>query len=248
MTSRAIPTAALGAAPIAPTRGARQLVVVGSGRLPAGCLEVAGAAVCLGIHQLAALDRLPAPAAVLVALAPHEGVAAARVAELRSRTCAPLLAVLDGATERDRIAVLEAGADDCVDRTIGIGELLARLAAVGRRPGLGCARVEGGVSIDVFTREVRVGGRPVELTRREFDLLATLVAAPGRVVSHDELLREVWGATNSTEDHATVTEHVRRVRSKLRAAGGGEACIASIRGVGYRFDPSRCAAHPVDAS
>jgi DNA-binding response OmpR family regulator len=244
MTNQATPASSLRAAPTVPARGGRQLVVVGSGRLPAGCLEVAGAAVCLGIHQIDALDRLPAPAAVLVASAPHEGSPAAHVSGLRSRTCAPLVAVLDGATERDRIAVLEAGADDCVDRAIGIGELLARLAAIGRRPGLGCARVAGGVSIDVLTREVRVGGLLVDLTRREFDLLAALVSAPGRVLSHDELLREVWGATTTDGDHATVTEHVRRVRSKLRAAGGGDACIASIRGVGYRFDPSRCAAHP----
>jgi DNA-binding response OmpR family regulator len=229
----------------AASRSTPPLVVIGSGRLPRGVLEVAEEVVLLGVHQVEIVERLATPAAVLVAAAAHEEPAPALVTSLRTKTCAPLVAVLDGSTERDRIGVLEAGADDCVDRTIGIGELLARLsAAVGRRPGLGCARVAGGVAIDVLTREVRVGGRPVDLTRREFDLLATLVAAPGRVVSHDELLREVWGAATATEDHATVTEHVRRVRSKLRAAGGGDACIASVRGVGYRFDPSRCAAHP----
>jgi DNA-binding response OmpR family regulator len=234
-----------GATPPAPRLSSlvRQLVVVGGGPLPAGVLEVAGPSLLLGTHQLDVLDRLPAPVAVLVAPGP---VAAAPevVAAVRVRTCAPVVAVLDGADERQRIAVLEAGADDVTDRAVGVGELLARIAAIGRRPGLGCVRVVGGVTVDPFAREARVGGRPLTLTRREFDLLALLVGTPRRVFTHEELLRQVWGATEAEADHATVTEHVRRVRAKVRAAGGADACIASVRGVGYRFDPARCAAHP----
>jgi DNA-binding response OmpR family regulator len=162
---------------------------------------------------------------------------------LRTKTCAPLVAILEGADERDRIAVLEAGADDCFEHTIGVGELLARLSAVGRRPGLGCTRAAGGVQLDLFTREVRVGGQPIELTRREFDLLALLVSSPRRVFTHKQVLHDVWGSDDDEASTATVTEHVRRLRAKLRAAGGSDACIGTVRGVGYRFEPSRCTAH-----
>jgi DNA-binding response OmpR family regulator len=226
-------------------RGGSAVVVVGSGRLPPGTTELAGSTIRLGRGQSEVLDRMPVPFAVLAAPAQSQADPVALVAELRARTCAPLIAVLDGAGERQRIAVLEAGADDCVDATLGIGELAARVAAVARRPGMGCLRVAGGVSVDPTTREVRVDGRAVELTRREFDVLSALVGVPRRVVSHDELLREVWGERHPDAiPHATVIEHVRRVRSKLRAAGAAEGCIATVRGVGYRFDPSRCSAHP----
>jgi DNA-binding response OmpR family regulator len=235
------------AGPADPTAGrtAPPLVVVGSGRLPRGVLDVAEDVVLLGAHQLEIVDRLPAPAAVLVAVAAHEEPAPAIVASLRTKICAPLVAILDGADERARIAVLEAGADDCMEHSIGLGELLARLAAVGRRPGLGCARVAGGVQLDLYTREARVGGRSVELTRREFDLLALLVSSPRRVFTHQQVLHDVWGSDDERASSATVTEHVRRLRAKLRAGGGSDACIGTVRGVGYRFEPSRCTAHLV---
>jgi DNA-binding response OmpR family regulator len=223
--------------------GPGRLVVVGSGPLPPGTLEVAAGAVVLGTHQLELLESLPAPSGVLVAPAAYEARAATIVASLRARTCAPLVAVLADSSERDRIAVLEAGADDCVGSTTGVGELLARVAAVARRPGLGCARVVGGMDLDLVTREARVGGAPLDLTRREFDLLALLLSSPRRVFTHQELLHEVWRSDDEAASSATVTEHVRRVRAKIRAAGGAEGCIGSVRGVGYRFDPARCAAH-----
>jgi DNA-binding response OmpR family regulator len=226
-------------------RTAPPLVVIGSGRLPRGVLEVAEDVVLLGVHQLEIVERLATPAAVLVAAAAHEEPAPGLVTSLRTRTCAPLVAILEGADERDRIAVLEVCADDCMEHTIGVGELLARLSAVGRRPGLGCARVAGGVQLDLFTREARVGGHPVELTRREFDLLALLVSSPRRVFTHKQVLHDVWGTDDELASTATVTEHVRRLRAKLRAVGGSDACIGTVRGVGYRFEPSRCTAHLV---
>jgi DNA-binding response OmpR family regulator len=238
--------------PVAPTPPGSwapgQLVVIGSGPVAPGTLEMVPGVVVLGSHQTDVVLGMPAPAAILVAPAGHEPSAAVIVASLRTRTCAPLVAVLAGSTERERIAVLEAGADDCVEATVGVGELLARLAAVARRPGLGCARVAGGVELDLVTRDAFVGGRPVELTRREFDLLALLVGSPRRVFTHQELLHDVWGMDHEVEDTSTVTEHVRRLRSKLRKTGGSEGCIGTVRGVGYRFDPARCTAHEVVAT
>jgi two-component system, OmpR family, response regulator RegX3 len=218
-------------------------IIVGGGPLPPGVREVvADDSVVLDSHQLDVLNRLPAPAVVLVTPAGTDPPAAAIVRGVRQRSGAPIIALLPASTEGDRIGVLRAGADDGVDADIGVGELLARIEAVSRRR-LGTSTcASGGVTIDRLTREVWVGSLPLDLTRREFDLLAYLVASPRRVFSREQLLRTVWGSDDAAADPSTVTEHIRRLRSKLRGAGGSRDCIRTLRGVGYRFDPERCTA------
>jgi DNA-binding response OmpR family regulator len=85
-------------------------------------------------------------------------------------------------------------------------------------------------------RTVKIAGTDIDLTRREFDLLAFLAASPGRVFSREDILRDVWHSRGEWQDPATVTEHVRRVRQKLSAADGHDWIVTS-RGVGYRFVP-----------
>lgn len=82
-----------------------------------------------------------------------------------------------------------------------------------------------------------MAGREIELTRREFDLLAYLVARPREVVTREQLLAQVWGSSTDWQDPATVTEHVRRVRGKIDPAGRAPRWITTVRGVGYRFEP-----------
>jgi DNA-binding response OmpR family regulator len=220
-----------------------RVVTVGAGSLPVGTRDaIADDSIALECHQLDVVTRLPAPTAILVAPTAEDPPAPSVVRALRHRTSAPIVVVIESGTEHDRIGVLHAGADDCLDAGAGIGELLARIEAIGRRSSTAGSRQAGGVTIDHLTREVWVGTQPIELTRREFDLLAFLVASPRRVFSREQLLRAVWGAYHQAADPATVTEHVRRLRAKLAAAGGSHDCIRTLRGVGYRFEPERCTA------
>ena len=92
-----------------------------------------------------------------------------------------------------------------------------------------------GLRIDRTAREVTVDGKLVELTKREFDLLAFLAAHPRRVFSRQELLSEVWGSSEDWQVPATVTEHIRRVRLKVEPDPANPRWIHNVRGVGYRF-------------
>jgi DNA-binding response OmpR family regulator len=179
-------------------------------------------------------DRFEA-SADLVLLSPGEGERATvpTVLAVRRRHAGPILVALEGSTEADRVRMLHAGADDCVER-VGDGELLARVAALLRRS---TARtVPAAISIDTATGTAEVAGRALELTRREFDLLARLVAAPRRVFARQELLQQVW-PPGSRASQASLTEHVRRLRRKIAAAGMAPEALETVHGVGYRLVP-----------
>ena len=142
--------------------------------------------------------------------------------------------------EHDRIAGLERGADDYVVKPFSARELVARIRTVLRRAEhTPDAPVEvlthDNLRIDRTAREVHVDGKRIELTKREFDLLAFLAANPRRVFSRQELLNEVWGSSEDWQAPATVTEHVRRVRLKVEADPTNPQWIHNVRGVGYRF-------------
>ncbi|MBV9412075.1 MAG: response regulator transcription factor [Acidimicrobiia bacterium] len=156
---------------------------------------------------------------------------------LRRATDAPVIVMTTRSTETDRITGLDLGADDYVVKPLSVGELMARVRAVRRRVTPGAA--EGGLRfgnllIDRRSREVRVGETRVELTHREFDLLAYLAASPGQVFTRDQLLDQVWGSSSAWQDAKTVTEHIRRLRQKLDA-GTDTDWIRTVHGVGYAF-------------
>jgi DNA-binding response OmpR family regulator len=96
----------------------------------------------------------------------------------------------------------------------------------------------GPLEIRLEEREVRLQGTPVETTPREFDLLAKLASSPRRAFSRAELLEEVWGSSRDWQDPATVTEHIRRLRRKIEDDPEQPKWLLTVRGVGYRFDPS----------
>jgi two-component system phosphate regulon response regulator PhoB len=149
----------------------------------------------------------------------------------------PIIMLTAKADEVDRIVGLELGADDYVAKPFSPKELLARVRAVLRRarPTDDARAISGGdVMLDPTRRRVTVGGVPAELTAKEFDLLHTLMASAGRVLSREVLLNRVWGyARADAIESRTVDVHVRRLRAKLGAAGGR---IATVKSVGYRFD------------
>jgi two-component system alkaline phosphatase synthesis response regulator PhoP len=139
--------------------------------------------------------------------------------------------------EADRVAGLELGADDYVPKPFSPRELTARVKAVLRRAGPAKAEevtVLGPITLSRGAREVRVDGRQVELTQREFDLLEFLLRHAGQVVTRDQLLETVWGFISPGETR-TVEVHVAQLRKKL----GHPELIRTVRGIGYKATDSR---------
>ncbi|MDI5939936.1 response regulator transcription factor [Micromonospora sp. DH15] len=149
----------------------------------------------------------------------------------------PVLFLTARDDEVDRILGLELGADDYVTKPFSPRELVARVRAVLRRTagvpeGVERPRTVGPVTLDPTRRTVTVSGEPVQLTSTEFDLLAHLMARPGRVFTREELLAGVWGYAAHSGTR-TVDVHVAQVRAKL---GGAAGVIRTHRGVGYAAD------------
>ncbi|MFI6274432.1 response regulator transcription factor [Streptomyces sp. NPDC050988] len=137
-------------------------------------------------------------------------------------------------TELDRVLSLKAGADDYVVKPYSLPELMARIEAVMRRvrplPLTTEVISSGPLRIDSRTREIRLGDEPVEVTRKEFDLLYLLASRPGSVVSRKQIMTLVWGDSRS-QPGRTIDTHVSSLRSKL----GSSSWIITARGVGFRF-------------
>lgn len=153
----------------------------------------------------------------------------------------PIMMLTAKGTELDKACGLDAGADDYLAKPFGMVELLARVRALLRRsrtPAMaGSVRlVAGPLTLDASAHEAQAGGVPLSLTRKEFDLLRTLMANRGHVLSRDQLLESVWGMAYPGGTR-TVDVHVRTLRQKLEgAAPGAGACIETVRGLGYRMD------------
>jgi len=153
----------------------------------------------------------------------------------------PILMLTARLTEDDRIRGLDLGADDYVTKPFSPRELVSRVRAILRRAApdapVPLPRLDfPGLVIFPEARRVEAWGKPVELTAKEFDLLLALASAPGRVLSRQALLSQVWGF-DFLGDSRTVDVHVGTVRKKLERAAPGGAYISTVRGAGYRFDP-----------
>ena len=154
----------------------------------------------------------------------------------------PVIMLTARAEESDRVAGLELGADDYVVKPFSPRELAARVNGVLRRaapkaPATSDRLEFDGLVIDHRSREVVLDGELVELTPKEFDVLAHLAGAPRQVFSRADLLRDVWQSSPEWQDSATVTVHVRRIRNKIEADPENPRWITTVWGVGYRFEP-----------
>ena len=147
----------------------------------------------------------------------------------------PILMLTARSTVPDRIGGLDAGADDYLVKPFSLGELAARLRALGRRGKTTPQVIEAGpLQLDTGAREARVNGSPVELTGTEFALLHYLMQNAGQVLSRDQLREEVWG--EGFEPASNVVDiYVHYVRRKLKAAGLEADPIRTVRGLGYAF-------------
>jgi DNA-binding response OmpR family regulator len=152
---------------------------------------------------------------------------------IRASSDAAIIVVTARDTELDRVLSLRAGSDDYVVKPCSYPELNARIEAIMRRvrqqPPVTEVITSGPLSIDSRTREIRLDGRRVEVTRKEFDLLYLLASRPGSVVSRNQITAHVWGARS--EPGRTIDTHVSSLRSKL----GSASWIITTRGVGFRF-------------
>ena len=184
-----------------------------------------------GEEALAELPRHPIRIVVLdLALPGMDGLEVCR--RIRARSAVPILMLTARDEEPDRVAGLEVGADDYVTKPFSPRELVARIKAILRRvehrPKEQALRL-GDLLVDVDGREVTVGGLVVELTAKEFDLLAYFVESAGIVLSRDRLLDRVWGVTYPGGTR-TVDVHVGQLRRKL----GRPGIIRTVRGAGYK--------------
>ena len=141
--------------------------------------------------------------------------------------------------EEHRIEGLEVGADDYLVKPFSPRELVLRVQSVLRRSGTESIPEgmldAGEFSLNLAAHEIRLRGKPLVLTAREFDLLAYLIWRPSKVLTREELLRSVWGWEFG--DLSTVTVHVRRLREKIEADPAHPLLVTTVWGVGYRFDP-----------
>ena len=160
------------------------------------------------------------------------------LARLRRNGGMPVIVLTGRGEEGERVRVLDLGADDYVVKPCSLHELEARIRAVLRRGQVAAAtgRVElGRLVVDRTMHRVELDGELLDLTPKEFDLLAFLAASPDQVYSREELLEHVWGSTQDWQDPATVTEHVRRLRLKLESDPASPRWLQTVRGVGYRL-------------
>jgi DNA-binding response OmpR family regulator len=153
----------------------------------------------------------------------------------------PVILLTARAEEVDRVVGLELGADDYVVKPFSPRELSVRVRNVLRRstasPSSSLLIEHGALAIDSAAREVRVDGRVVALTPKEFDLVTMLASSPRQVFTRRQLLEQVWGSAPEYQDQATVTVHIGRLRQKLERDPENPRWIVTAWGVGYRFEP-----------
>jgi two-component system KDP operon response regulator KdpE len=194
---------------------------------------------------LAAAAMRP-PDAVILDLVLPDGTGTEVCRELRTWSSAPVIVLSAVGDEHEKIAALDAGADDYVTKPVGLDELLARLRASLRRagPSLEPVITVGELLVDLEKHLVTVEGREVNLTPHQFDILRVLARNPGKLVTHRALLREVWGPGYGTESNL-LHVHVSQLRRRIEPDPARPRYLITAPGAGYRLvDPTRPEAAP----
>jgi two-component system KDP operon response regulator KdpE len=162
------------------------------------------------------------------------------IRRLRTFSDVPVLILSVRESQDDKVAALDAGADDYLTKPFAIGELLARMRAVERRaqPEQGAIAVArfGELEVDLAKQLVRLDGQPLHLTATEYRLLEAFVTHPGKLLTHGWLLSRIWGPGYATETHY-VRVYVRALRRKLGDDPGQARFIVTEPGLGYRWQP-----------
>jgi two-component system KDP operon response regulator KdpE len=161
------------------------------------------------------------------------------IEQLRGWSRVPIVVLSARGQEADKIAALDAGADDYLTKPFGVGELLARLRVAMRHAasqGEGAASHfdAGDLSVDLVKRRVHVAGEEVHLTPTEYRLLTILIQHAGKVITHRQLLREVWGPDSSQETHY-LRVYINQLRKKLGDDAAQPRLILTEPAIGYRF-------------
>jgi two-component system KDP operon response regulator KdpE len=180
------------------------------------------------------------PDAMVLDLVLPDGSGVEVCREVRSWSRLPILVLSALGDEREKVRALDAGADDYVTKPFGTDELLARLRAILRRAGDGNGQTSvtvGDLVVDLAGHRVSLAGENVHLTPLEFDILRVLAQNSGRLVTHRQLLREVWGPAYETETHY-LRVHVTHIRSKIEPDSSDPRYLLTEPGVGYRLRES----------
>ncbi|HEY4330731.1 MAG TPA: response regulator [Phycisphaerae bacterium] len=159
--------------------------------------------------------------------------------QIREWSKIPIIIVSARGKEQDKVIALDAGADDYLTKPFGVGELLARLRVALRHRAVSLMDGEsvfeiGDLKVDLARRQVSVAGNPVHLTPNEYRLLAILVKYAGRVLTHRQLLKEIWGPDSSQETHY-LRVYMNQLRQKLEADPTQPRYLVTESGVGYRL-------------
>ena len=189
-----------------------------------------------------AIDRFRAdcPALIILDLMLPEVPGLDVCRTIRAESQVPIIIVTAKDSEADKVTGLELGADDYVTKPFSVRELVSRVRANLRRsqmppPGSTESVLRGGpVEMDVERHEVRVAGGTVALPPKEFELLELLLSRPGRLLTRDFLIAEVWGP-DYFGDTKTLDVHVKRLRSKIEKDPHHPAHLVTVRGLGYKF-------------
>ena len=184
------------------------------------------------------LAATSAPDCVVLDLGLPDMDGKAVIAAIRGWSRVPILVLSVRDQEAEKIAALDAGADDYVTKPFSVGELLARLRALLRgrldRAAEPAEQAIGALAVNLANRTVRVDGREVKLTRKEFDVLALLARHPGRLVAHRQFLTTVWGPAHMDDTHY-LRIAIGHIREKLGDDAADPRFIITEPGVGYRL-------------
>jgi two-component system KDP operon response regulator KdpE len=197
------------------------------------------------VHGVGTLERAliesgtRRPDAVVLDLGLPDGDGMNVIVSLRTWTDMPILVLSARVAESEKIAALDAGADDYLAKPFGVGELIARLRVLLRRRARqhaddGARVAFGDIVVDLAKRQVTRHGEPVHLTAIEYRLLALMLTRAGRVLTHREILREVWGPAHVDDSHY-LRIYMGHLRQKLEADPAQPVFLLTEIGVGYRF-------------
>ena len=232
-----------------PTTGGAHLLLVEDDEAMRGTiaanLAAHGYRIALAPDVAEAMRRWDAerPDVILLDLGLPDGDGTTIIRRVRREATTPILVLSARGSEPDKVAALDAGADDYVTKPFGLAELRARVSAVLRRTAGPAADRSGAIhhgrlTIDIARRNATIDGEILDLTPREYELLRTMLSQPGRLLTKARLLRAVWGTAYADEGHY-LHVYVSRLRRKLASAapdGSLRNLIVAEPGVGYRVE------------